>query len=74
MHGTKLVILAVGSVMFAIAFSVVVYDLCAAYQWRRATAHGVVDGRTAPRWRVTVALLAMSWTPLLIAISIVRHG
>jgi hypothetical protein len=74
MHGTKLVILAVGSVMFAIALGVVVYDLCVAYQCRRATARGVVDGGTAPRWRMTVALLAMSWTPLLIAMSIVRHG
>src|SRR3954453_21400392 len=46
MHGTKLVILAVGSVMFAIALGVVVYDLSAAYQCRRATTRGVVDGGT----------------------------
>jgi Na+/proline symporter len=74
MHGTKLVVLAVGSVMFAFALAVVLYDLWLAYHRRRATACGVVDGRTAPGWRMTVALLAVSWTPLLIAMSIVRHG
>lgn len=74
MHGTKLMVLAGGSAMFALALGVVVYDLCVAYQCRRATAYGMADRRTAPRWRMTVALLAMSWTPLLIAISIARRG
>lgn len=75
MPGLKYMLLIGGIVMFTLAFALVLWDLMAAYRYRRALAR--VVGGEAPepaQWRMTAALLAMSWAPMLIALSIVRRG
>jgi hypothetical protein len=76
MLGMKLIALTLGIGMFAVALGLVIYDLLAGYKYRRAPD----TGATAPvepepaSWRMTVALVALSWVPMIIAFSLVRHG
>jgi regulator of protease activity HflC (stomatin/prohibitin superfamily) len=62
---------AIGLFVAAVAF--LAYDLYAEYKFRRDEASGVT-GLSEPepvRWRTTVALVALAWAPMLIALSIV---
>jgi len=71
----KYVLLVGGIGTFTVAMALVICDLCAVYRFRKAV-HGVErlgEPEPAP-WRVTAALVAMSWAPLLIALSLLRRG
>ena len=71
----KYVLLVGGIATFTVAMTLVTYDLCAAYRFRNAV-RGLERLRKpepAP-WRVTAALIAMSWAPMLIALSLLRRG
>jgi hypothetical protein len=75
MPGLKIMLLVGGISMFTLSLALVLYDLRAAYRYRRALAHGLGGEAPEPaQWRMTAALLAMSWAPMLIALSIVRRG
>ena len=68
----KYLLMVVGWVMFVAGISVSAYDLWLTVQYRRAVARGQ-EGVTEPRpirWRMTLALVALAWAPLLIALSI----
>ena len=59
--------------MFIAALAVVAYDLYVELQHRRGVTRGVT-GYPEPeplRWRTAVALVAVAWAPLLIALSII---
>jgi regulator of protease activity HflC (stomatin/prohibitin superfamily) len=66
-------LLLVGAIgMFIAALAVVAYDLYAEVQRRRrALAAGITTESEPLRWRTAVALVAVAWAPLLIALSIV---
>ncbi|MGZ4818057.1 MAG: SPFH domain-containing protein [Terriglobales bacterium] len=66
-------LLLVGAIgMFIAALAIVAYDLYAEVQRRRrALAAGITTESEPLRWRTAVALVAVAWAPLLIALSIV---
>ncbi|HET7186490.1 MAG TPA: SPFH domain-containing protein [Terriglobales bacterium] len=66
-------LLLVGAIgMFIAALAIVAYDLYAEVQRRRrAVAAGITTESEPLRWRTAVALVAVAWAPLLIALSIV---
>ncbi len=69
----KYLLMAIGVGLFVAGVSVLAYDFWLALQYRRALTHGV-EGAVPPqpvRWRMTVALIALGWAPMLIALSIV---
>lgn len=69
----KYLLMAVGIGMLIAGTSVIAYDWWLALQYRRAVARGV-EGIVAPepvRWRMSLALIALAWGPILIALSIV---
>jgi regulator of protease activity HflC (stomatin/prohibitin superfamily) len=73
MLALKYLLLASAIAMFIAAVAVVAYDLYVELQYRRRAAEGVA-GLPEPeplRWRTAVALVAMAWAPLLIALSII---
>lgn len=59
-----------GVALFLIAAAVVVYDLLLAFRCRHELAQGgTAPAETAPmRWRTSLALVAMAWTPLLLGL------
>src|SRR5512135_3876819 len=65
--------LLVGAVgMFVAALAVLAYDLYVDLQFRRRYAAGIIASEPEPlRWRTAVALVAVAWLPLLIALSII---
>jgi regulator of protease activity HflC (stomatin/prohibitin superfamily) len=69
----KYLLLAGGIGMFAIALGLVLYDLYIVYSYRRTVATGSTTAvEPEPvRWRMTAALIAIAWAPILIATSIV---
>lgn len=73
MLALKYLLLAGAIGMFIAALAVVAYDLYVELQHRRGVARGVT-GYPEPeplRWRTAVALVAVAWAPLLIALSII---
>lgn len=69
----KYLLMTIGVGLFIAGASVLAYDFWLLLQYRRAVARGV-EGAVAPqpvRWRMTAALIALGWAPLLIALSIV---
>ena len=66
-------LLLVGAIgMFIAALAIVAYDLYAEVQRRRrAVAAGITTESEPLRWRTAVALVAVAWAPLFIALSIV---
>ncbi len=59
--------------MFVAAAAIVAYDFCIAMPYRRATASNYESARSTPlRWRTGVALIALAWAPLLVAIIVAR--
>jgi len=69
----KYLLLALGVGMMAAGVSLLAYDLWLSIQYKRAVTAGA-EGATPPqpvRWRMTVALVALAWAPILIALSIV---
>ncbi len=66
-------LLLVGAIgMFLGALAVLAYDLYAELQHRRRPATDYPEAEPEPlRWRTAVALVAVAWAPLLIALSIV---
>ncbi len=73
MLALKYLLLAGAIAMFIAALAVLAYDLYADLQHRRRLTSGVpYDNEPEPlRWRTAVALVAVAWAPLLIALSIV---
>ena len=72
---TKVAALVLGIGMFIVALSIVTYDLVTAYRYREALRSGAAGQEPrVKRWRMTVALLAMSWAPLLIAASMLHSA
>lgn len=71
----KYALLVGGIGTFAVALALVTHDLCAAYGFRKAVRElrSVPEAETTP-WRMTAALIAMSWAPMLIALSLLRRG
>src|SRR5512133_1400931 len=57
--------------LFVAAVAVLAYDLYAEYKSRRDAASGITREAEAVRWRITLALIAVAWAPMLIALSIV---
>ncbi len=59
--------------LFIAAVAILAYDLYAEYKFRRDEASGSTGlvEREPVRWRVTAALIALAWAPLLIALSII---
>ena len=73
MLALKYLLLAGAIGMFIAALAIVAYDLYVELQHRRGLTRGVT-GYPEPeplRWRTAVALVAVAWAPLLIALSIV---
>jgi len=69
----KYLLMAVGIGLFIAGAAVVGYDLWLRLQYKRSLQRGV-EGAVAPepvRWRMTLALLALGWAPMLLALSIV---
>ncbi|MGA2904949.1 MAG: SPFH domain-containing protein [Candidatus Korobacteraceae bacterium] len=69
----KYLLMAIGGSLLVAGISVLAYDLWLMIQYRRTVARGV-EGATAPepvRWRMSVALVALAWAPMLIAMSFV---
>ncbi len=69
----KYLLMTLGVGLFIAGAVVLAYDFWLALQYKRALAAGT-EGATAPkpvRWRMTVALIAMGWAPMLIALAIV---
>jgi hypothetical protein len=71
----KYLLLVGGTGTFTVAMALVTYDLCVAYRFRKAVRgrERLREPQPAP-WRVTAALIAMSWAPMLIALSLLRRG
>jgi regulator of protease activity HflC (stomatin/prohibitin superfamily) len=73
MLALKYLLLAGAIGLFLAAAAVIAYDLYTEYKFRREQASGIT-GLAEPepvRWRTTIALAALAWAPLLIALSIV---
>ena len=69
----KYLLMTIGLGLLIAGISVLAYDLWLMFQYRRAAASGA-ETLTAPqpvRWRMTVALIALAWAPMLIALSFV---
>ena len=69
----KYLLMSIGVVLLAAGVSILAYDLWRMVQYRRAQSSGIESG-LAPepiRWRTTVALIALAWAPMLIALSFV---
>jgi regulator of protease activity HflC (stomatin/prohibitin superfamily) len=69
----KYLLMTLGVGLFIAGLSVLAYDFWLKLQYKRAVARGV-EGVVPPqpvRWRMTVALLALGWAPMLIALSVV---
>jgi regulator of protease activity HflC (stomatin/prohibitin superfamily) len=69
----KYLLMAIGTGLLIAGVSILGYDLWLMVQYRRGIARGV-EGATAPeplRWRMTVALIAVAWAPILIALSFI---
>jgi regulator of protease activity HflC (stomatin/prohibitin superfamily) len=69
----KYLLMTMGVSLFIAGLSVLAYDFWLKLQYKQAVARGV-EGVVTPqpvRWRMTVALLALGWAPMLIALSIV---
>ncbi len=69
----KYLLMTLGVGLFVAGAVVLAYDFWLTFQYKRALAAGA-EGATAPqpvRWRMTVALIALGWAPMLIALSIV---
>jgi regulator of protease activity HflC (stomatin/prohibitin superfamily) len=68
----KYFLMAVGLVLFVAGISVSAYDIWLTIQYRRAVTRGQEGAREPQpiRWRMTLALVALSWAPMLIALSI----
>jgi len=69
----KYLLMTLGVSLFVAGAAVLAYDYWLLLQYRRAVAGGV-EGAVAPqpvRWRMTAALIALGWAPMLIALSIV---
>jgi len=69
----KYLLMTLGVGLFVAGAAVLAYDFWLMFQYKRALASGV-EGATAPqpvRWRMTVALVALGWAPMLIALAIV---
>jgi regulator of protease activity HflC (stomatin/prohibitin superfamily) len=69
----KYLLMTVGVALLVAGVSLLAYDLWLSFQYRRALTHGA-ETVTAPppvRWRMTVALVALAWAPMLIALSFV---
>jgi len=69
----KYLLMTLGVSLFVAGAAVLAYDYWLLLQYRRAVAGGV-EGAIAPqpvRWRMTAALIALGWAPMLIALSIV---
>jgi hypothetical protein len=66
----KHILIAMAVVLFASAASVVAYDLWFAFPSRRHLdiAEQIAEGPF--RWRTSVALIVVAWTPLLLALGI----
>jgi regulator of protease activity HflC (stomatin/prohibitin superfamily) len=69
----KYLLLITAIAMFVAAAAIVAYDLVLAVQYRRAEAAGTATKPKpeALRWRTGLALVALAWAPLLIALSII---
>ncbi|MFI5118228.1 MAG: SPFH domain-containing protein [Terriglobales bacterium] len=68
----KYFLMAVGLFLFVAGISVSAHDIWLAIQYRRAVTRGQ-EGVPEPkpiRWRMTLALVALAWAPMLIALSI----
>ncbi|HUI84486.1 MAG TPA: SPFH domain-containing protein [Candidatus Binatia bacterium] len=73
MLALRYLLMTMGVGLLVAGLSVLAYDLWVMFQYRRAVVHGV-EGATAPqpvRWRMTIALIALAWAPMLIALSFV---
>jgi regulator of protease activity HflC (stomatin/prohibitin superfamily) len=69
----KYLLMTAGVGLFIAGAAVLAYDFWLALQYKRALASGT-EGVVAPtpvRWRMTVALIALGWAPMLIALAIV---
>jgi regulator of protease activity HflC (stomatin/prohibitin superfamily) len=69
----KYLLMSIGVGLIVVGAAVLAYDLWLKLQYKRALARGV-EGAIAPqpaRWRMTLALIALAWAPMLIAMSIV---
>ena len=69
----KYLLMAMGIALFIAGAAVIGYDLWLRLQYKRALQRGV-EGAVVPepvRWRMTVALIALGWAPMLLALSIV---
>lgn len=67
----KYLLFATAVAAFVAAIAIVVYDSWLSVQYRRALAAGVEKTEPEPpRWRLSIALAAIAWLPLLIALSI----
>jgi len=69
----KYLLMAIGVGLLFAGISILAYDVWLMVQYKRVRARGV-EGATAPeplRWRMTVALVALAWAPMLIALSFV---
>jgi regulator of protease activity HflC (stomatin/prohibitin superfamily) len=73
MLAVKYIMLVGGLGLFAIALGLVLYDLYIVFSYRRAVAAGSTTAKEPEqvRWRMTAALIAVAWAPMLIAMSIV---
>jgi regulator of protease activity HflC (stomatin/prohibitin superfamily) len=69
----KYLLMSIGVVLLVTGVSILAYDLWRLVQYRRAQTTGI-EGMLVPqpvRWRTTVALVALAWAPMLIALSFV---
>lgn len=69
----KYLLMVIGAGLFAAGSSILAYDLWLVVQYRRAVTRGS-ESATPPqpvRWRMTIALVALAWAPLLMALSFV---
>ena len=69
----KYLLMTMGIGLMIAGVALLMYDLWLLLQYKRAVTRGV-EGAVAPqpvRWRMTAALIALGWAPMLIALSIV---
>jgi regulator of protease activity HflC (stomatin/prohibitin superfamily) len=69
----KYLLMSIGVALLVAGVSILAYDLWRMVQYRRAQTSGI-EGVVVPqtiRWRTTVALIALAWAPMLIALSFV---
>ena len=70
----KYLLMTVGVGLMLTGISILAYDLWLMFQYRRAIAAGGTETLTPPepiRWRTTLALIAVGWGPILIALSFI---